>query len=220
MVPHLSLLLHNFVSEPCQHYKAEAYVVTLKNAAKSWEDGLLYPIVRKLEAGKCPPDLFSAPLIRAVVWFKWSWAKKVTFFEFLIFLLWLLSFSIHSATYEPEDLGLSISELLNSKNLAIRKGVAYLTSFIAVFFMIPFFYISLCEVIYNGLKHWLTFWNLFDVLAQICQLACFIIFFFGIKISANDYTILLSTCVVLLILKIQYFARQPLFTASKTTSCF
>ena len=193
------------LSGPCQYWRAEAYVVVLKNAADPWEGGLIYPIVRLLESGKCPPALFSAPLIRAVVGFKWQWARNVIFVEFCLFFFWLTAFLVHASLYKPGDLEGGFWERLDANN---SESVSIVASFLATVFMLPFSYISTCEVVYNGLGHWFTFWNLFDALAQICQMLCFAVYFFTTDVEPNTYAIMLSTQTVLLVLKIQYFARS------------
>lgn len=91
-----------------------------------------------------------------------------------------------------------------------RERASLLASLVSTVFMIPFSYISTCEVVYNGIRHWLTFWNLFDALAQICQMLCFVVYFFGANVDPKTYAIMLSTQTVLLVLKIQYFARAVL----------
>ena len=217
LVPITSLFVFKWLSlsGPCQYWRAEAYVVTLKNAADPWEGGLLYPIVRLLEGGRCPPALFSSPLIRAVVGFKWQWARNVIFVEFCLFFFWLTAFLVHAALYEPNDLKEHFwdthdnhdTEHATKEGLDDSEYVSIVASFLATVFMLPFSYISTCEVIYNGLGHWLTFWNLFDALAQICQMLCFVVYVFTTGVEANTYAIMLSTQTVLLVLKIQYFSR-------------
>ena len=179
-------------------------MVTMKNAAHPGNEGVLYPIVRMLEARSCPASVFSAPLVRAVVWYKWQWARNVVFAEFCIFFAWLVTFLLHATFYEESDLHRGFWYIYESKS---QERLATVTSFLSTAFMLPFSYISLCEVWWNGVKHWLTFWNLFDVLAQLCQMLCFFVYFFGMDVSANSYAVMLSTQTVLLVLKIQYFAR-------------
>eukprot|EP00210_Caulerpa_lentillifera_P000698 g675.t1 len=191
-----------------EHYrKAQAYSVSMKNAAAPLDDGLLAPIVQKLEQGACSPLLFSSNLIRAVVGFKWHWTRKVVFAEFAMFLIWLISFLIHASMYNKDDLDRGSWQTPINE---FKSECSAIASAVALAFMLPFTYISICEVAVNGVSHWLTFWNVFDVLAQVNQVICFLLYFTASHVSSDTYATLLGLQTVLLVLKIQYFSRAVL----------
>lgn len=189
------------------YWKAEAYSVSMKDAGAAFNEGLLCPVVQKLEKGVVSPMLFSSNLIRAVVGFKWHWTRKVVFAEFALFLFWLASFLIHASIYDQDDLNRGSWQISSSDH---REHCSAIASAVSIAFMVPFTYISICEIAVNGLSHWFTFWNVFDVLAQVNQVICFLLYFSGSDVSSDAYATLLSLQTVLLVLKIQYFSRAVL----------
>jgi len=179
--------------------------VTLRNAAAPFDGGLLHPIVKKLDAGQCKSSLFSSALIRAVVWYKWHWARQVILAEFLIFMFWLVSFLVHASVYEPYELEHGFWHFHEASS---GERVALVCSLISTIFTVPFTYMCICEIFQKRkITQWIIFWNIFDLLAQVFQFVCFAIYFFGISVAPNTYACLLGSQTVLLVLKIQYFAR-------------
>lgn len=179
----------------------------MKNAGAAFDDGLLFPVVRALERGICSPLLFSSTLIRAVVGFKWHWTRRVVLAEFALFLFWLSFFLVHASVYQKSDLNHGFWQIDSDNH---RDRVSTIATAFAFAFALPFTYISICEIAVYGIRHWLTFWNVFDVLAQVNQFICFLLYFFGMDVSPETYAVVLSVQTVLLVLKIQYFSRAVL----------
>ncbi|GMH33344.1 hypothetical protein BSKO_01178 [Bryopsis sp. KO-2023] len=192
--------------------EVEAYVVTIRDAAGWGRRGILRPITLKWESGGCPQNIFSAPALQAVVSYKWhQWAKKVLWLELLLFIGWLFSFLAFGRLYSPDDLSEWWWETVKTGD---RGRLSVITCTSSMIFMLPFAYISICEILMTGLGRWFGFWNITDAAAEVMQVICFILHMSNSDVGARAFDIILATQTVLLVTKIQYFCRA--FTQVKT----
>lgn len=73
--------------------KVEAFVVTIRNAAGVREKGLLYNLIRRSEADKCPIKVWGLTTVRALVSYKWNhWARRYVAIQFFIYCIWVVAF--------------------------------------------------------------------------------------------------------------------------------
>lgn len=60
-----------------------------------------HPILMKWHRKALPLDVFNLPAVRAVVSWKWHrWAKNAVLIEFILYVLWMVSFMVFALTYE------------------------------------------------------------------------------------------------------------------------
>ena len=71
----------------------QAFVVNVKGAAKSDDEGLLQPLLKRYQAGAVGLAVFGLPAVQAVIEFKWHrFARRLLLAELACFLVWLASF--------------------------------------------------------------------------------------------------------------------------------
>ena len=68
-------------------------MVNVKGAAKSDDEGLLQPLLKRYQAGAVGLPVFGLPAVQAVIEFKWHrFARRLLLAELAFFLVWLASF--------------------------------------------------------------------------------------------------------------------------------
>ena len=84
-----------------------AYAVKLKNAAAGQSEGLLYPLVQKSLSGAAAKEVWEFDAVEAVVEYKWRhWARRYLLVEFVLYLGWVLCFSVFLVIYIARSLRL------------------------------------------------------------------------------------------------------------------
>ena len=79
----------------------EAFVVSIRNTSASGKEGLLHPLVKHWQAGRCSFAVFSLPAVMATIKFKWqAFARRLLFVELGMYCLWLGSFYIFTAAMQ------------------------------------------------------------------------------------------------------------------------
>ncbi|GMH34069.1 hypothetical protein BSKO_01903 [Bryopsis sp. KO-2023] len=185
--------------------RVEAFAVTIRNASGAGRNGLLHPILKKWQAKACPIEVWGLPAIRAVVSFKWNhWAKHYLLMEFCLYMLWTIVFTVEALTYKEEDLTKNMFQLWNDDDSHGKMMVVL--SFLSTFFMLPFTLIEVSTIIRYRTR-WYNLWNVIDVLTQFVQVTCTVLYLATTKIEPNTFNLLLATQTVLLLVKIQFFAR-------------
>lgn len=83
----------------------EAHVLAIRNAAGPSRKGLLRPILMRFEKKACPISVFGLPAVQAVLDYKWeAWAAFWLKFEFLMYIGWLMSYTIFVITFQVNHL--------------------------------------------------------------------------------------------------------------------
>lgn len=81
----------------------EAHVLAIRHAAGPSRRGLLHPILMRFEKKACPLSVFGLPAVQAVLDYKWeAWAASLLKFEFLLYIGWLLSYTIFVITFQVD----------------------------------------------------------------------------------------------------------------------
>lgn len=85
--------------------------------------------------------------------------------------------------------------------------LSYILIFLSQTFMLPFTYIEIRTIIVDGLG-WINIWNFIDAMTQFIQVCCTIVYLFDTGIAPETFNIILACQVILLVVKIQFFARS------------
>ena len=97
----------------------EAFVVTIKDAAGSLDQGLLHPLIKQWQSNRCSFAVFSLPAVQSVITFKWkAFARKLLLSELILYCTWLISFYVFCAAMQGEDLGLTLYQLLATSQVS------------------------------------------------------------------------------------------------------
>lgn len=73
-------------------------------------------------------------------------------------------------------------------------------------FMLPFTLIEISTLIKYKTK-WYSVWNIIDVSTQVIQVACTVVYLTETDIKPNTFNLILAIQTILLLVKIQFFAR-------------
>lgn len=184
--------------------EAEAHVVSLRNAALDNDRGVINPLLEKWQDGSVSTRVFGLPVVHAVIQFKWDkWARRVLLYELCAYLLWLLSFQVFIFLFQDEDLNLSLSQLWHRPNGVITI-ISLMLSLIG---MTPFIYIEACTLAEYGPSRWLGVWNAIDLCTYVLQVVISIAYLGRWQLHSDAISILAAIQVLLLWVRIQYFAR-------------
>eukprot|EP00879_Flechtneria_rotunda_P016529 GHRR01017298.1.p1 GENE.GHRR01017298.1~~GHRR01017298.1.p1 ORF type:complete len:419 (+),score=119.78 GHRR01017298.1:343-1599(+) len=190
----------------------EAFVVNIKDAAAPDESGLINPLLDRYNAGGCHYSVFGLPAVQAVLQFKWeTFAGKWVTFEFVCFLVWLISFSIFMLLFQDEDLSMSLRQLVSTPT----GIVTVVCECLALVAMTPFFIIELGSVKAYA-RGWLSVWNALDVVTYSFQIAISVLHFGRDYLAAGWLSVLVAFQCVLLWFRLNYFSR--LFGGSSSFS--
>eukprot|EP00210_Caulerpa_lentillifera_P000770 g745.t1 len=184
--------------------QVEAFVVTIKNASGVRNQGLLFPLLQRWEANACPIEVWGLATVRALVSYKWNhWAKKYVMAQFILYIFWVISFLILALKYQPSDLGQAPGTLWNEN----ANGRLMICSALACqLFMFPFTFVCIRRMIGSAWQ-WFNFWDIFDILTQVMQVICTTVYLLETRITTRTFNVMLATQTILLIAKIQFFAR-------------
>eukprot|EP00210_Caulerpa_lentillifera_P002104 g2019.t1 len=184
--------------------KVEAFVVTIKNASGVRNQGLLLPLLQRWEANALPIEVWGLATVRALVSYKWNhWARKFVTAQFFIYLLWVISFLILALRYHPDDLGQSPLSLWNDNS---NGRLMICAALCCQLFMFPFTFICIRRMLGSGWQ-WINFWDIIDIVTQIMQVICTTVYLLETRIATAHFNIMLASQTILLIAKIQFFAR-------------
>lgn len=113
-------VLRKLVSDQSKHAawdtseRVEALVVNIQDAAKPGEAGSLLALLRLYRTSE-DLGLFSLPVVRALVTFKWkTWAAQALTVLLVFYLLWLIGFVGFAWLFQNEDLSLDVPGLLRT----------------------------------------------------------------------------------------------------------
>ncbi|KAL3141754.1 hypothetical protein ABBQ32_004434 [Trebouxia sp. C0010 RCD-2024] len=190
------------------HIEVQASVVTLRNAANADDFGLLNPILHRYMNGACSLKVWGLQAVRAVVTFKWNaWARYYLYCELACYLIWLLGFQVFTIIFQDEDSHESLRQLL--KHGLGRATVA--AELVCLCGMAPFLYIEAGTFLEYGFYGWRSAWNFMDVVAYVNQIVIAVMHLGRYAVGSEALSVLVSFQILLLWVKIQYFARvlQP-----------
>ncbi|KAK9804624.1 hypothetical protein WJX73_000016 [Symbiochloris irregularis] len=189
--------------------EVEAFVVDVPLAAHADDAGILNPLIKRFHEGLCAQRIFASPAVRAVIMFKWNaWAKRLLYAEFAAYLIWLICFQAFTLLFQDEDVSQPLSKLFQQHPVREVFTIALLV--VSTLGMAPFLYIEVCTVAEYG-PLWLNAWNIMDVLTYAAQIAIAALYLGRIHLESNYFSVLVALQVLLLWIKVQYFARvlQP-----------
>lgn len=89
--------------------------------------GILQAVLLRWQRGKTPISVFGLPAVQAVIDYKWeTWAKHALLVEFVVFLCWLLSFTIFVYSFRvrfltPASLYIPVYVLWSSLLLFVKE---------------------------------------------------------------------------------------------------
>ncbi|GMH40202.1 hypothetical protein BSKO_08106 [Bryopsis sp. KO-2023] len=197
----------------------EAHVLSIRHAAGPPGEGLLQPILLRYQKQACPLSVFGLPAVQAVLNYKWeAWAARMLKIEFIMYLSWLLSFTIFVIIFQDEKLEGRTTFLPIWRNGMDKAGIIdkakVILNFTSVLFMLPFVMIEINTIIDYGWQ-WLQYWNLLDVATYTIQILTCYIYVTGWNIRADWFSILLAMQCVFLFAKVQYFSR--VFASAKSS---
>mmetsp|Transcript_31106 Transcript_31106/g.69099 ORF Transcript_31106/g.69099 Transcript_31106/m.69099 type:complete len:545 (+) Transcript_31106:22-1656(+) len=189
----------------------DCYLLTVEHASSPDDHGLLRHLMRLHNLGRCTQEVFSLPVVQALIHFKWNrYVRGVLLLQLSVFLVWLLSFTVFTALLQDEDGQTPLSQLLGTT--AGRASV--LCQVLSLLAMIPFAYIKVSSLLAYGLSAWASHWNVLDVVSYSLQVVISVIHLTDSLrplIVSTPFLALVAAQVVVLYFKLQYFTRvfQP-----------
>eukprot|EP00884_Botryococcus_braunii_P020993 jgi/Botrbrau1/7578/Bobra.0159s0027.1 len=194
---------------PGSHVDVDAYLVDIPNAAGFAEGGIVQPLLQRRSHRMLGLHIFGLHTVQAVVTFKWMcWAKKYLLLEMANYVFWLLSFQVYAFLFVELDRHPKIGPLASTP-VGIAARIFGIVPLIG---MAPFVYVDVAMFLDYGFKAWASTWNTLDVIAYLLQIYTSIWSAFWLyDLGRNQYRAACSLQILLLWVKVQYFARvlQP-----------
>lgn len=193
----------------------EAHVLSIRHAAGPPGEGLLQPILLRYQKRACPLSVFGLPAVQAVLNYKWeAWAARMLMIEFIMYLSWLLSFTVFVIIFQDENLDGRTNFLPIWHHGRWVDKVKVIMNFAAVVFMTPFVLIELNTILDYGWQ-WVQLWNFLDIATYTIQILTCYIYVTGWQIRSDAFSILLAMQCIFLFAKVQYFSR--VFASAKNS---
>lgn len=72
-----------------------AYAVKIKNYAILDKKNILHPLIQKVKSGGMSLEIFKMPVLQVLVSYSWhTYAKHILIIEFVVLILWVVTFII------------------------------------------------------------------------------------------------------------------------------
>lgn len=152
-------------------------------------------------------EVFSISLIRYIIIFFWGYFRyRIMLFLFIPFLIYFGIFLAYSTWFQKQKI---------TKDQKGDEGFGLACTISAVLilgFVIKEAYYETRQIMYHKMRYFASFWNIIDVLSLLLN---FVIWIgeFG-DMNSEDLTLITSIAVLLMYLKLFYFGRIFLATAS------
>lgn len=178
-------------------------VVVVEGATQPRGRGLLQQVIKRFQVSG-DSSIFTIPAVEAIITYKWNaFARKLLKLEFLLYLVWLFSFTGFIWAIQDEDYDASLPEVLSTA----RGKVAVSLEVLALVAMAPFVWIEARTMRAYGVWQWANLWNVMDSGTYLLQILITVAHLQRSLFGTNWMSVVLATQCLLLWAKMQYFSR-------------
>ena len=182
----------------------EAFVVNVAEASDPDKDGLIQPLLRRWQSGGCSLAVFGLPAVQATITYKWqAFARRLLLWQLGFFLVWCAAFYTFTATFQDEDVSLSIFQLLQTP----RGWITVACDVVSVVAMAPFLVLEFGTLSAYGFLGWLNVWNILDVATYTTQFSVVFMHLSRYGLNTDILSILLALQCIFLLFRLQYYSR-------------
>jgi hypothetical protein len=178
-------------------------VVVVEGATQPREKGLLSQVIKRFQVSG-DSSIFTIPAVEAVITYKWNaFARRLLRMQFLLYLVWLFSFTGFIWAIQDENYDDSLPELLSKG----RGKLSVCLEVLALVVMAPFIWIEARTLSAYGIWQWANLWNVLDSCTYVLQILITVAHLQRSMFGTHWMSVVLATQCLLLWAKMQYYSR-------------
>ncbi|CAI2364011.1 unnamed protein product [Moneuplotes crassus] len=189
-------------------YKNRQKKVKIKGIEFDWLfSNIQGPAFFKLLIQSQQIEIFSIPLIRYIIIYFWGFFRfRIMIFLFFPFLVYFAIFLLYTTWFHKRKIEHNEG---NGEGFGLACSISVI---IILLFLIKEAYYEIRQMMYHKLNYFYSFWNIIDLCSMMLNLIICISQFAGL--ADKDMNLIMSIAVIVMYLKLFYFGRIFLATAS------